>query len=274
VFFFWAKRVIFFWRRVRKMARTINKMPKRVPWRKARKTLELRNEVFFNGDLMGVVMLFCTLSEQRRTKITCSAVHELDFSAAFNYAAGSLFSLQYPLAYEDVPPNSEFKTLRKWRRAEKLKFWLTYKKNTRAAKKERDSQTQYTKTLTLVGGKLELEVLFKDGLLEIFGMNEEDETAVLPQNIRHYQHNMVQWLDVLDDCSESEIIFVSHLCGRPLSSFEGIAGVKAFVAALTARTYFTLGVVVLPCDDMQFPNECYIQPDELEYALNDTMITI
>ena len=258
-------------------------MATRSAWRKnlqikkAMHTEYVDAAVLFSDDLMAHTLMYCTPVDQGRVRATCSAVRALDLSAPIQFAAGRLFQEEHPFAREEMlswgKPIQWVDVCKEWRRIEKFKPPLTFKKNTRLAKDQRCFQTQYSIAVIKVSGLMEMEFFFDKGWLEMFGMNEDGE--VLQTNLLKYEHNMAQWLHLLDDTSGTDSILVTHVCGRPLNSFKGLAGLKAFISKIKERAFFTMSLLALPDYDTHIPNECRIAPVGLSDVLyDDSLITI
>ncbi len=226
--------------------------------RKMKASFALRDSVLFNGDLMVEIMHWCPLADQGRIRTVCSAVSELELEVPLDYAAEHQFKQTFPYAHVVLKPDIKgwFNLYMAFKREMGELAPLTFKKNTRLAQAQRSLQIQHTKLFSLVDGMLEMDVLFKNGLLRMIGMNEESE---LKDSIGacKYNHNLEQCIDVLDDTVETDTVYVTHICERPLSSFHGIVEVFRFLEAKKTG-FFTIGFVILPLFNKQYPLECRI----------------
>lgn len=219
----------------------------------------LRDSVLFHGDLMVEIMHWCPLADQGRIRTVCSAVSELEIEVPLNYAAEHQFKQKFPYAHEVLHPDIKgwFDLYMCFKKEMDELATLTFKTNTRLAKAQRALQIQHTKLFSLVGeDMLQMNVLFKNGFMRMIGMNEDFE---LKESIGacKYNHNLEQCIDVLDDTVETDTVYLTHICERPLSSFHGIVEVFRFLE--TKKTgFFTIGFVILPLFNKQYPLECRI----------------
>lgn len=221
---------------------------------RARRALDPRNAVWFNGELMIEIMEWCNFRDLRRTTMVCSAVNKLDFTWLINREAERRFKLTFPYAHW-LASNHSNPTISKekywiivfgtFRKDMKSLPTLTFTKNTRLAVAQRSLQVRRNRMFFLIGKRLQLKVLFKNGFLQVIGMHD----VVLDElNRCKYKHNLAQCSDL-----QSLAVYVTHIDRRPLNSFNGIKDVGLF---LCVKKLVSISLLIKPKN--QWPLECRV----------------